>query len=188
MDSNLHTLELQLVNSKNYALGVSLFKGVNYVCLPAMDCVDVQDMGGVGYGFILTDLVAHDILIYKIKVIFSGNSNQSRYSFRERFQSSTGTEVARNINVQSYISPQQSDNTIVEINLKRPIKVGGKRFLDYTVDKNTTMTVVFSFKYASEDKNKQYKNFVDEKTKEIEENERQYNAYLTGGFSGKKFL
>jgi len=184
----MHTITLQLVNNKSYPLNVSLFKGLSYACAPSvMDCVEVVDTGGVGYSYILSDIYTNEIKIHSMKVIFAGNPSQARYSFRERFQSSTGTEAAKNISVESYMSAQQKDNTIAEMNLRKPIRVGGKRFLDYMVDKNTTVTLVIQFNYSNEKKNSEYRNFVDEEMKKKEADEK-YQQYLKYGYTGRLIM
>ena len=179
---------MQLANTKSYPLNVSLFNGLSYSCAPTlMDCVEITDEGGVGYNYILSDIYANDIKIYKMKVLFAGNPNQSRYSFRERFQSSTGMQAAKNISVSSYMSPQQKDNTIAEMNLRKPIRVGGKRFLDYMVDANTTVTLVIQFKYSDEKKNSEFRNFIDEETKRLEQ-EKEHQKYIRHGYTGRLIM
>jgi hypothetical protein len=185
----LHSISLRLTNNKAYPLTVSMFKGLNYTCLPLADCVEIDEGGGIGsYDFILTDILANEIKISKMKVVFAGNPNQARYSFRERFQSSTGTEAARSINVQSHMTAMQKDNTIADIELSRPIKVGNKRFLDYTVDANTTVDVVFFFQYSDEKKDNEFRNFVttekDKRKREREEREK----YLRSGYTGFQIM
>lgn len=185
----LHSISLRLVNNKAYPLTVSLFKGLSYSCLPLADCVDIDEQGGVGsYDFILTDILANEIKISKMKVIFTGNPNQARYSFRERFQSSTGTEAARSINVQSYMTATQKQGDIAEIELNRPMRVGNKRFLDYTVDANTTVDVVFFFQYSDEKKNNEFRNFVTSEKERLRAEREQREKYLRSGYTGFQIM
>lgn len=188
-NDTLHTISLRLVNNKAYPLTVSLFKGLSYTCLPLADCVEIDEEGGIGsYDFILTDILANEIKISKMKVIFTGNPNQARYSFRERFQSSTGTEAARSINVQSYITATQKQSDIAEIDLSRPIRVGNKRFLDYTVDKNTTVDIVFFFRYSDDKKNNEFRNFVTSEKERLRVEREQRERYLRSGFTGLQIM
>lgn len=188
-NDTLHTISLRLVNNKAYPLTVSLFKGLSYTCLPLADCVEIDEEGGIGsYDFILTDILANEIKISKMKVIFTGNPNQARYSFRERFQSSTGTEAARSINVQSYITATQKQSDIAEIELNRPIRVGNKRFLDYTVDKNTTVDIVFFFRYSDDKKNNEFRNFVTTEKEKRKREREQREMYLQSGFTGLQIM
>ena len=188
-ENSLHTISLRLTNNKAYPLTVSMFKGLNYTCLPLADCVEIDEGGGIGsYDFILTDILANEIKISKMKVVFAGNPNQARYSFRERFQSSTGTEAARSINVQSHMTAMQKDNTIAEIELSRPIRVGNKRFLDYTVDANTTVDVVFFFQYSDEKKNNEFRNFVTSEKERLRAEREQREKYLRSGFTGLQIM
>lgn len=188
-NDTLQTISLRLVNNKAYPLTVSLFKGLSYTCLPLADCVEIDEEGGIGsYDFILTDILANEIKISKMKVIFTGNPNQARYSFRERFQSSTGTEAARSINVQSYITATQKQSDIAEIELNRPIRVGNKRFLDYTVDKNTTVDIVFFFRYSDDKKNNEFRNFVTTEKEKRKREREQREMYLQSGFTGLQIM
>lgn len=157
------TFDVVLKNATANTLGVSLLdtsQGFSYSCVPPADCVQVSSSGG--YSAALTQLANSPIAVKKIKIIVnSGSSSQTDESFTYKLNEAIGGRQGSSyINPSRYKTAFQHNQNIVEIPLGKELIFDSSHALQYSVQPNTQVTVVFYYRQTKQANNYNNMNMV----------------------------